>query len=776
MLFQRNNYPRRRIATRLIYYLILASAFVTLIISGIQLYRDYSYDVHEIKHRFTQIERVYLQPLSHAMWTTDRKEMQLQIDGMKHLPDIQYIAVYGENTLQVWAGKPRANNIIKHSFPLTYKHRGILRNIGRLEIVATLDGVYQRLYNRIWIILISNFIRTLIIAGFFIYIFQLLVTRHINHMADQVREMDENNLDRPITLERSTNRNGEDEFDVLINAFDDMRARIAEGFEKIRRREQDLKLYETIMATTQDQMSYVDRDYIYRAVNSAYTRMTGKSREEIIGRSVEDLVGKEIFRALAKPNLDRVFAGEYARTQASMVNKDGKIVDLEVNYYPYYGDSDVVQGAVINARDVTEQARVEQERMRNSQIYAALAQQGAIKYRDFLHSCLSLLQDVFHSRYAMIGKLVEGKLQIETECVMDDDRQMENFVYDLAGTPCEKVFDGDNGFYYRDVDKLFPQDQVLADMKVQTYLGVSLVDTAGKTRGILTILDTRTHEPEDWHTDIIGVFAARIAVEMERAEVLEKLKRYNEKLEEQVSVRTLELQNSINELETFSYTVSHDLRGPLRSINGYSQILADDYADNLDETGIRHLARIRESSEKMSTLIDSLLRLSRITRQTMALEYINLSHICENILRNSFELERNDKFRLTIQPDIFAYCDSRLIRIALENLIDNAIKYSAEETSPQIEIGIRQVSGDDAFYIRDNGVGFDQKFISIIFQPFRRLHGEEFSGTGIGLATVQRIITRHGGRIWAEASPQKGACFYFSLPGIQYEQRQIYSS
>ncbi|MEJ2361996.1 MAG: ATP-binding protein [Gammaproteobacteria bacterium] len=776
MIFPRKNNPKRRIAIKLIYYVILASAFVTLIITGLQLYRDYSNDVHEINHRFIQIKHVYLQPLSHAMWTTDKQEMQLQIDGMRHLPDIQYIAVFGEDGLQVSAGKLANNNTIKQSFELTYEYRGALRHIGRVEIVATLSDVYKRLFNRIWIILVSNFFKTLIIAGFFMYIFQSLVTRHINHMADQVREMDAENLDKPITLERTTNRKGEDEFDVLINAFDDMRARIAEGFEKIKRREQELMLYEMIMATTQDQMSYIDRDYIYRAVNTAYTKTTGVSREKIIGHSVQDLMGRDFFFNVSKPNLDKVFEGRQITSMISVIDKDGNVMDMEVNYYPYYGDSDVVQGAVTNARDVTARLRIEQERMRNAQIYATLAQQGAIKYQDFLYSCLSLLKKVFNSRYAVIGRQIADKPQIQTECVLDGDKRLENFIYDLEGTPCDKAFSGEEVFYYRDVSKIFPKDKILKEIGAQSYFGISLSDTAGKSHGILAVIDTKPHEPEDWHADIIGVFAARIAVEMERAEVQNKLERYNEELEEQVAVRTCELENSLKELETFSYSVSHDLRGPLRAINGYSQILADEYAERLDETGIRYLSKIRYSSEKMSMLIDNLLRLSRISRQNMEMEYINLSRICDAIFKNNFEVERHAKFYLKIEADIFAYCDAKLMRIALENLIDNAVKYSADASSPQIEIGVSHVSGVDAIYIKDNGVGFDQKFTDVIFQPFQRLHGDEFSGTGIGLATVQRIINRHGGRIWAESSPGQGACFYFFLPGIYYEQRQLYSN
>lgn len=777
MIFLRHKHPERRIAKQLIYYLILTSACITLIITAYQLYRDYSYDMHQINYRFVQIEHVYLTPLSHALWTTDKKEMQLQIDGMKRLPDIQYIAVYSDNKILVSAGIRKQTNIIAHSFPLTYEYRGELRKIGQLQIIATLDGVYSRLFDKIWLILVSNGIKTLIIASFFLYIFQLLVTRHINHMADQVRVMDADSLGKPITLERSTNRNGADEFDVLIKAFDDMRIRIAEGFEKVKRREQDLMLYEMIMATTEDQMSYIDRDYTYRAVNMAYTKMTGVSSEQIIGKTVQDLMREDSFVNVSIPNLDKVFEGNFLTTIVPVVDRSGKVVQMEVNYYPYYGDSDIVQGVVINARDVTERVCAEQERLRNSQVYAALAQQGAIEYKDFLYSSMVLLKDVFQSKCAMIGRLVEGTPQIQTQCVLYGDQQIDNFIYDLTGTPCEKVFDKNKAFYYREVSELFPQDQILVEMEAQTYFGVSLVDAEGKSHGILAVLDTEPREPDAWHEDIMKIFAARIAVEMERADALDKLERYNEMLEEQVAVRTYELQNSLSELETFSYSVSHDLRAPLRAINGYSQILIEEYSDSLGQEGVRYLGKIKSGSEKMSLLIDSLLRLSRISRQSIELEYTNLSKLCKNIFKNHNELEGGKKLCLMIQSDIYASCDVKLIRIALENLIDNAIKYSAREISPEIVIGIENIDGIDAFYIRDNGVGFDPQFMDVIFQPFQRLHNNDFSGTGIGLATVQRIINRHGGKIWAESIPQHGASFYFVLPDLYSDlQGELYSA
>jgi signal transduction histidine kinase len=174
----------------------------------------------------------------------------------------------------------------------------------------------------------------------------------------------------------------------------------------------------------------------------------------------------------------------------------------------------------------------------------------------------------------------------------------------------------------------------------------------------------------------------------------------------------------------------------------------------------------------MSTLIDDLLRLSRISRQNMEMEQIDLSRMCENIIRNNFEFVPSESIQVSIQEGIFIYCDTKLMRIALENLLDNAIKYSSHESSPEISVGMKQIDGKSVVYISDNGVGFDPKFADKIFKPFQRLHGSDFSGTGIGLATVHRIIERHGGRIWADSAPNQGAWFYFELSGGFVQQNE----
>ncbi|MBV1786668.1 PAS domain S-box protein [Marinobacterium sp. D7] len=250
----------------------------------------------------------------------------------------------------------------------------------------------------------------------------------------------------------------------------------------------------------------------------------------------------------------------------------------------------------------------------------------------------------------------------------------------------------------------------------------------------------------------------------ERTQAAEEITRLNAELEHRVRERTAELENANRELESFSYSVSHDLRAPLRSIDGFSQALLEDYGHQLDTTAKDYLDRVRNGAQRMGRLIDDMLNLSRVSRMELVRRPLNLSELATEILANLQSAEPQRQVRIDIDQDLLAYGDTRLLQVALENLLGNAWKYTAKQETSEIRFGQMEIDGQPSFFVSDNGAGFDMKYADRLFTPFQRLHdSREFPGTGVGLATVQRVIRRHGGHIWAESEPGKGSIFYFTL-------------
>ena len=224
------------------------------------------------------------------------------------------------------------------------------------------------------------------------------------------------------------------------------------------------------------------------------------------------------------------------------------------------------------------------------------------------------------------------------------------------------------------------------------------------------------------------------------------------------------LERTRKEMKAFSYSISHDLRAPLRSLNGFSQILMEDYSDRLDELGLEYLQKIRSASQKMHGMIDDLLTLSRLGQMEMQRRHESLSEMAIVALENLARMDKERQVEVHIQAGVEAEGDSNLLSILLDNLLCNAWKFTRDNPTASIDFGEMQLDGERVFYVRDNGIGFDMKNVDKLYGPFQRLHNEsQYPGSGIGLANAQRIVDRHHGRLWAEAEPDKGAMFYFTL-------------
>jgi light-regulated signal transduction histidine kinase (bacteriophytochrome) len=242
------------------------------------------------------------------------------------------------------------------------------------------------------------------------------------------------------------------------------------------------------------------------------------------------------------------------------------------------------------------------------------------------------------------------------------------------------------------------------------------------------------------------------------------LQRLNADLEERVRERTRQLEEANEELRSFAYSVSHDLRAPVRAIGGYSQVVLEDYAPLLDDAGRLALERLQANAIRMGQMIDDMLHLARVSDEQLSLRPADLSALAKEIVVELREQQPDRNLDIRIADRLIADADPDLMRIALTNLLSNAVKFTGNQPAPKIDFASETRGEEIVYYVRDNGAGFDMAYVDSAFRPFERLHSQdEFPGTGIGLATVQRAILRHGGRIWAEASVDRGATFFFTL-------------
>ena len=500
----------------------------------------------------------------------------------------------------------------------------------------------------------------------------------------------------------------------------------------------------------------------FLAVNAAENRVQGFTPAELIGRT-------SVEAGVWPSDRERMQFIEELRTQRQlsrdmkMRHKDGSLVDCRMSsvIVEIAGEPCVLNSTI----NISEQKRREA-------LLIDLAKGLSTETGEaFFRAVVQHLGQAIAADLVIVGETTADQ-SVTSLAMLQDGLLQPNIRYALAGTPCDRVLDwGDMCVFGHDVPKLFSHDKFLVDGGYQAYVGVALRDADASPIGIVNAVWRKPQPPSPDRDALMQIFASRINAELVRLRRDREISRLHETLEQRVNERTDELKATNAELESFGYSVSHDLQSPLRSIEGFSVLLERRLKGRLSAEEERLFDRIKVNVVRMHELINDLLALARVSRGKLLIEQVNLSALAQQIIAQERQREPQRQVQVTIQPGISARCDSKLTRILLENLIGNAWKYSRKRADAQIEFGALpdREDGRKMLFVRDNGAGFNMAYSASLFKPFHRLHHDnEFEGSGIGLATVHRILERHGGVIRAESTEGDGACFYFSFDPRSY--------